>query len=42
MKKAHKRLEKTAKKKFPKDEERQNSYIYGTKRKMGWKPKGEK
>jgi len=42
MKKMHKSLEKTAKKKFPKDKERRDAYIYGAKRKTGWKPKGEK
>jgi hypothetical protein len=42
MKKAHKGLEKTAKKKFPKDKERQDRYIYGGKRNMGWKPKRER
>ena len=41
-KKAHKALAKTAKKKFPKDKKRQDQYIYGGKRKMGWKPKSEK
>jgi len=41
-KKAHKALEKSAKKKFPKDKERQDRYIYGGKRKMGWKPKRER
>jgi len=41
-KKAHKALKKTAKKKFPKDKERQDRYIYGGKRKMGWKPKRER
>ena len=40
--KAHASLERTAEKKFPEDEERQDSYVYGTKRKMGWKPKGER
>jgi hypothetical protein len=42
MKKAHKSLEKTAKKKFPKDKERQDRYVYGAKRNMGWKPKRER
>ena len=41
LEKAHKNLAKTAKKKFPGNKERQNAYIYGTKRKMGWKPKRE-
>jgi hypothetical protein len=40
--KAHPGLEKSAKKKFPKDEERQDRYVYGAKRKMGWKPKRER
>ena len=35
-------MRKTAKKKFPKDEERQDKYVYGGKRKMGWKPEREK
>jgi hypothetical protein len=42
LKKMEKSLTKTAKEKFPKDEERQNAYIYGTKRKTGWKPEREK
>ena len=42
LKKAHKSLEKTAKKKFPRDKEHQNKYVYGAKRKMGWKPEREK
>jgi len=41
-KKAHKALAKTAKKKFPGDEERQDRYIYGGKRNIGWKPKRER
>ena len=41
-KKAEKAMRKTAKKKFPKDEERQDKYVYGGKRKMGWKPEREK
>lgn len=35
-------LKKTAKKKFPKDEKRQDAYVYGTLRKTGWTPKGQK
>ena len=42
MKKAHVSLEKTAKKKFPKDKERQDKYIYGGKRKIGWTPAQER
>jgi hypothetical protein len=32
-------LKKTARKKFPGNEERQDAYVYGTLRKTGWKPK---
>jgi len=32
------RLKKIAIKKFKGDKKRQNAYIYGTLRKMGWKP----
>ena len=42
LKKMEKSLRKTAKEKFPGDEERQNKYIYGAKRKTGWKPEREK
>lgn len=35
-------LRKEAEKKFPGDKQRQNAYIFGTMRKLGWKPKGEK
>jgi len=42
LKKMEKSLRKTAKKKFPKNKERQNKYIYGAKRKTGWKPEREK
>ena len=31
-----------AKRKFPGDKERQNKYVYGTLRKLGWKPQREK
>ena len=41
-KKAERVLRKTAKKKFPKDKERQDRYIYGGKRNIGWKPKSER
>lgn len=34
-----KSLKKTASKKFPGSEERQDAYVYGTLRKTGWKPK---
>lgn len=36
------KLRKEAETKFPGDKERQNAYIYGTLRKLGWKPKGQK
>jgi len=42
LKKVEKSTRKTAKKKFPKDKERQDAYVYGTKRKLGWKPKRER
>lgn len=41
-KKMERELKKEAKKKFPKDRERQDRYIYGTMRKTGWKPSREK
>ena len=41
-KKAEKAMRKAAKKKFPKDKERQDRYVYGGKRKMGWKPERER
>lgn len=41
-KKAETALRKTAEKKFPKDKKRQDRYIYGGKRNIGWKPKREK
>lgn len=34
-------LKKTAKKKFPKDKERQNAYVYGTINKVEKKKKGK-
>lgn len=34
-------LREEAEKKFPGDKERQNAYIFGTLRKLGWKPKRE-
>ncbi len=39
--KVEKKLREEAEKKFPGDKERQNAYIFGTLRKLGWKP-GEK
>lgn len=36
------RLREEAERKFPGDKARQNAYIYGTMRKLGWKPKGHK
>lgn len=36
------KLRKEAQTKFPGDKKRQNAYIYGTLRKTGWKPKGQK
>lgn len=41
-KEAERRLRAQAKKKFPKDRVKQEAYIYGALRKMGWKPEGEK
>jgi len=38
-KKMEKELKAEARKKFPKDKERQDKYVYGTLRKTGWKPK---
>jgi len=32
----------TARKKWPSDQGRQSAYVYGTLRKMGWKPKSKK
>ena len=32
------KLKREAKKKFPKDKERQDAYVYGTLRKTGWTP----
>jgi hypothetical protein len=42
LKKAENSMKKTAKKKFPGDKEQQDRYVYGGKRKMGWKPKKER
>lgn len=36
------KLRKEAERKFPGNKQRQNAYIYGTLRKVGWKPKGER
>lgn len=36
------KLKKRAAKMFPGDRERQDKYVYGTLRKMGWKPDREK
>ncbi len=38
-KKLEAELKREARKKFPKDKERQDKYVYGTLRKTGWKPK---
>lgn len=35
------RLRREAERKFPGNKERQNAYIFGTLRKMGWRPKGQ-
>jgi hypothetical protein len=35
------KLKEEAEHKFPNDKERQNRYIYGTMRKLGWHPKGK-
>lgn len=36
--KVEKKLREEAQKKFPGDPQRQDAYIYGTMRRMGWKP----
>jgi hypothetical protein len=36
------KLKREAEKKFPKDEERQDAYVYGTLRKTGWTPSTQK
>lgn len=36
------KLRREAERKFPGNKQRQNAYIYGTLRKTGWKPKGQK
>jgi hypothetical protein len=35
------KLREEARRKFPGDQERQNAYIFGTLRKLGWKPQKE-
>ena len=37
-----KKLKAEAARKFPRNKERQDAYVYGTLRKMGWKPKRDK
>ena len=37
-KELERKLKAQARKKFPKDEERQDKHVYGTLRKTGWKP----
>lgn len=41
-KKMEEDLKKEASKKFPKDKERQDAYVYGTLRKTGWAPDAQK
>jgi len=40
-KQVEEKLRKEAQRKFPGDKKRQNAYIFGTLRKIGWKPKGQ-
>lgn len=40
--KAEKALKKEAKEKFPGNKRRQDKYVYGGLRKIGWKPSREK
>jgi hypothetical protein len=40
--KLERKLKEEARKKFPKDEERQDAYVYGTLRKTGWIPSTQK
>ena len=35
------RLKREAKRKFPGDQKRQDAYVYGALRRLGWKPKRE-
>ena len=41
-KELERKLRAQAKKKWPKDKERQDAYVYGTLRKIGWEPKRPK
>lgn len=41
-KEMEKRLWKRARNKFPKDKKRQERYVYGTLRRVGWKPPQER
>jgi len=41
-KELERKLKAEARKKFPKNKERQDSYVYGTLRKTGWKPSKRK
>jgi hypothetical protein len=41
-KKLERALKQTARKKFPKNKERQDRYVYGTLRKTGWVPSHQK
>ena len=38
-KELERKLKTEARKKFPRNKERQDKYVYGTLRKTGWKPK---
>lgn len=40
--KAERELRAEARKKFPGDKKRQDRYVYGALRKLGWKPKKDK
>lgn len=40
-KQVEEKLRREAIRKFPNDKSRQNAYIYGTLRKIGWTPKGQ-
>lgn len=40
--KVEKKLREEAQKKFPDNPQRQDAYIYGTMRRLGWKPEREK
>jgi len=41
-KELEKKLKAQARKKFPKDKERQDKYVYGALRKTGWRPSHQK